>query len=336
MKITEDSLKDNLKLNKLSNLYYFYGKEVFLVKHYTDNVRQKFAPDLDEFNLVKFTGLSDFDSLEEAIETLPVFAEKKVVIINDLNAEKLDADTLDRITALLADIPEYCAVIISITGFEPGKNAKTKKLLACIETHGVICDFEPLSKAKAAEQIIKKASRSGCIISRSDAEYLYDLTLGSLTLIGAEVEKLASYAGKGGTITKEAIDFLTPRLTETSVYELASALTAKRANTAFRILDDLMAQNVQAVVILGSLSGAFVDFYRARLGKDYRQQSAKVAADFNYPKNRAWLMGKVPSADISYIKKCISLLYRADIKLKSTTLNDRTVIEKTMTEILVL
>ena len=336
MRITEDVLKENLKLNKLSNLYYFYGKEDFLVRTYTDRVRERFTPEPDEFNIIKLSGCPGFDSFEEAIETLPVFAEKKVVLINDFDAEKTDPDTLDRIIALLSDIPEYCLVLISITGFELGKNTKTKKLITAIEKYGIVCEFDFLGKPKAAELIIKKASRAGCIIARWDAEYIYDLTLGSLTLISSEVEKLCAYAGAGGEITRQVIDRLTPRLTETSVYELAASLTERRAQNAFNILDDLMAQNVQPVIILSSLSGAFTDYYRAKLGKNYKQNPDKAAADFNYPKNRAWLMKKVPASDLLKIKKCISLLYKADIKLKSTTLNNRTVIEKTITEILTL
>jgi DNA polymerase-3 subunit delta len=339
MRITEDILKDNIKLDKLGKLYYFYGKEVFLVKHYADRVREKLAPDLDEFNLVKFEGFPGFDALEEAIETLPVFAERKLVLMNDPDFEKTDADTLDKVIALFSELPDSCAVIISITGFEPSKNAKTKKLMACIEKFGDVCEFDLLTRAKAAEQIIRKASRLGCIISRENAEYIFELTLGSLTLIGAEVEKLASYAGKGGEITKQTIDLLTPRLTETSVYELAAALTSGRAKVAFGILDDLMAQNVQPVIILSTLSGAFVDYYRAKLGRDYGIHPDRAASDFNYPKNRLWVMGKTSRAvsgiDMDYIRNCLGILYKADIKLKSTTLDNRTVIEKTMTEILI-
>jgi len=341
MKITEDILKENLKLNKLSNLYYFYGREAFLVKTYADRVREKFSPDLDDFNLVKFNGCPAFEDLENSIETLPVFAEKKVLIINDFDAEKIDADTLERIITLFSDIPDYCAVIIEITGFEPNlKSAKTKKLLACIEQNGISCEFALLSRAKAAELIIKKAARSGCIISRANAEYLCELTLGSLTLIGFEVDKLCSYTGTGNEITKQTVDLLVPRLTETNVYDLAAALTAKKAETAFKILDDLMAQNCAPVIILASLSGAFVDYYRAKLGKNSGVSPEKTAGDFNYPKNRAWVMGKiarsVTSVNLVYIKNCLSVLYSADIKLKSTSLNDRTIIEKAMAEILIL
>jgi DNA polymerase-3 subunit delta len=265
---------------------------------------------------------------------LPVFAEKKVVVINDFDAEKSDPETLEKIIALLSDIPEYCAVIINITGFEPSKNAKTKKLLAAVEKHGVVCEFDLLSKPKAAGLIIDRVSRLGCTISHENAEYIYDLTLGNLTLIGTEYKKLCVYAGVGSEITREIIDRLTPRLTETKTYDLANTLTEKRAKKAFRILDELFAQNVEAVVILSSLSGNFINFYRANLGKKYKINPNQTAADFNYPKNRAFLMSK--TANEIYIKKCISLLFKADIKLKSTTLNNRVVIEKTMTEILML
>jgi DNA polymerase-3 subunit delta len=340
MKLTETALKDSLKFNKLSNLYYFYGRESFLVKTYTDRVREKSAPDLDEFNLIKFTGLPEINALDEAIETLPVFAEKKVIIINDPDFEKTDADTLDRIITLFSDIPDYCTVIMAVTGFEPSKNAKTKKALTCIEKYGTVCEFDLMTKAQAAELILKKVSRLDCIISRTDAEYLYELTLGSLTLIGVEVEKLASYAGKGGVISKDTIDLLTPRLTETKTFDLATALTSGNAKLVFKILDDLMIQNVQPVMILATLSGTFVDYYRAKLGKNNGTNPAKIAADFNYPKNRLWVVDKisrsVSNISLDYIKNCLSILYKSDIKLKSTSLNNRTVIEKTMAEIILL
>jgi DNA polymerase-3 subunit delta len=289
---------------------------------------------LDEYGLVKFSGNPDFDSVEEAIETLPVFTEKKVVLLNDFDAEKLDADMLDNIIKLFSDIPEYCMVIVNITGFEPSVNAKTKKLTAAADEHGTVCEFALMSKYEAVNYITWKASGLGCTIERSAAEELYDITLGNLTLINTEVEKLASYVGSGGEISRQTVNILTPRMTEIRTYELANALTSKNAKTAFRILDDLVAQSERAENILGSLSGTFLDFYRAKLGKTYNQSPPKVAADFNYPKNRAFLMGKVPSSDLAYIRKCISLLFKANIRLRS--LDERTVIEKTMTEILLL
>ena len=340
MKIHEDNLKDNLKLNKLTNLYYLYGKEAFLVKTYTDKITEKAASSTDDFNLVKFIGCPDADDLENSIDALPVFTDRKVVIINDFDAEKTDIDTLERIITLLSDLPDYCTVIINITGFEPGGNAKTKKLLACAEKFGTVCEFDIMSRPKAAELIIKKAARLGCIIARTDAEYLYDLTLGSLTLIGFEVEKLCSYTGTGNAVTKRTIDLLVPRLTETSVYDLAAALTSGKAEPAFHILDDLMAQSCAPVMISGSLSGAFIDYYRAKLGKNYRISPEKTAADFSYAKNRAWVITKTARAvsdiSLSYIKNCLSILYKSDIKLKSAGLNDRIIIEKTMAEILLL
>lgn len=335
MKITEDILKENIKSNNLSNLYYFYGKEAFLVKTYTDRVKEKFAPDSDEFNLVKFIGFPGIEALEESIETLPVFSEKKVIVINDIDAEKLDTDSLEKVLSLLSDIPDYCLVIIGITGFIPALKDKTKKLISCVEKHGIICEFDLISRSKAAELIIKNTARFGCTISRQNAELLYDLTLGSYTLIVLEVKKLVSYAGTGNEITREMIDLLTPRLTETKTFNLANALTAKKSREAFEILDDLFSQNTEPVVILASLSGAFIDLYRARLGKDNKIPSERVAADFNYPKNRAWLMNKAPY-NMQYVEKCLEILYKTDIKLKSSPVSGRTLIEKAMTEIISL
>lgn len=340
MKTDESRLNSAIKANNISKLYFLYGKETFLVKTYTDRIINKVLNEHDkDFNLIKMEGVPDANRLSDAIEGLPVFAEKKVVLLNDFDAEKTDADTLNMIIEILSGIPESTVVIINITGFEADvKKAKTKKLLTCAEKYGVTCDFALLSSAKTAELIIKKAGRAGVLISRENALYLSELTLRNLTLIGMETEKLCAYAGKGGEITAEAINTLVSKQLESNVFDLTATLTKGDAQSAFVMLSDLLQSGYAPVVILSSLSLTFVDFYYIKLGKTAGIVNEKIAADFNYAKNRSWVINKtapaVKNVSLSYIKKCLELLNTADYKLKSSPVDGRVILEKILTEII--
>lgn len=341
MKTDESKLNTAIKTNNFSNLYYFYGKEEFLVKTYTDRIINKILSKEDlDFNLIRFEGNPSLDALSNAVSSLPVFAEKKIVVLNDFDAEKLDADTLNAVINIFSDIPESSVIITAVTGFEvDAKKAKTKKLISSADKYGVTCEFDYMQPSKVTELIIKKAARLGVIISRDNALLLSELTLRSLTLIGSELDKLCSYAGKGGEITKPVINLLVSKQLDSNIFELANMLVRKNTNGVFNILNDLISEGYQPVVIMSSLSSTFVDFYRIKLAKNENVSNERISVDFNYAKNRVWLIGKTASTvnniSIGYIRKCLEALNIADYKLKSSPVDNRIIMEQALTKILV-
>ncbi|MDR0222752.1 MAG: DNA polymerase III subunit delta [Oscillospiraceae bacterium] len=342
MILTAENLSKQLRQNAPNRLYFLYGKEVFLTETYADKILDKCLNEEERgFNLIKFTGNPDLSRLCEAIEVLPVFAEKRVVVINDPDPEKLDGDSLSGFIGALSDIPETTVVIIRITGFSvDAKKAKTKKLLACAEKRGAVCEFGRLSEAKTAELIIKRAKRAGCEISRSNAAYLARLALCDLTLISRETDKLCAYAGYGGEITSGAIDLLSVKQLDAGVFALAAQITNRNGSGALRLLDELIALGTPPVMIMSALSTAFIDFYRAKLGavSAAGKRAEEIAADFNYPKNRAWAVGKAMGAvgrvGLDKLRQCLKILADTDYKLKSSPVGDRILMEKAVAELL--
>lgn len=340
MKTNEAALSDSIKLGKLSRLYYLCGKEPFLSKIYADRIIKKAVGDEPmDFNLLRFDGNPDLDVLSDAVEGLPCFAERKAVVINDLDPEKLDADSNKRLCEMFSDIPDTTVLVVYITGFVADvKKAKTKKLLSVAEKYeyGCVCEFEPLSAAKIQTMIGKRAARSGCVITKENAAYLAELTLMNMNLIGSELDKLCAYTGKG-EISRETIDSLVTKQLDAGIYMLATAISSGNRNDTFRIFDELVDQRIEPVTIMSALSGTFVDFYRIKLGKNEGKSQAQIVADFNYPPNRAWVVGKamgtVSATDAKYLRKCINTLARADIMLKSSSVDSKTIMEQAIIEI---
>ncbi len=342
-RIEEARLKADLKAGALSRVYFLYGEEHFLTKTYENKiVETALGKEPSDLNLVRFNEAPPSDTLSDFADSMPFFAEYKVIVISDLDADKLDNAEMTAYLSIIEQLPDTTVLVISQTGVEidPKKpKAKMKKLMAAAEKCGVICEMKYMSAAQLSKMAIKKAARLNCNLSDGNAVLLAELCGKDMNLLSTEVQKLCDYTGSG-EITREAIEALVPKLVDTSIYTLASELFAGRTAKALRILDDLFIQRIEPVIILSTLSGHFVDCYRAKLAQLSRKSANDAAAAFNYPRNRTFVMTKaynsVKNLSERYLKQCVDILYDTNLLLNSSKADRRTLIERAITEISVL
>lgn len=342
-KIEEARLKADLKAGQLARVYFLFGEEHFLTKTYENKIIEAaLGADPSDLNFVRFNEAPPSDSLSDFADSMPFFSEYKVIVISDLDADKLDNAELTAYLSIIEELPDTTVLIISQTGIEidtKKPKAKMKKLMAAAEKCGVLCEMKYMSASQLAKMAVKKASRLGCNLSEQNAVLLAELCGRDMQLLSTEVQKLCDYT-VSGEITKDAIDALVPKLVDTSIYTLASELFAGRVANAFQILDDLFVQRMEPVVILGTLSGHFVDCYRAKLAMLAKKSANDAAAAFNYPRNRTFVLtkayGSVKYLSVDYLKSCIDILYRTNLLLNSSRADRRTLLEQALTEISVL
>lgn len=339
MILAEEKLNGDIRGGRIGRVYFLYGKEPFLVKTYTDKIINKaVGADPLDFNFISLKGNVDVGTLRDYVEGMPVFADMKVIAINDIDPEKMDKAELDAYIDVIGNVPETSVLLFNITGFQPEeKKAKTKAFIAAADKAGTICKLDGIPEAKIAGLVVKKAAKEGIVISPEDATYLTERVLCDMTLVSAETAKLMSYVGKGGTITRSIIDQLVGKLLDTSVYELAAAINSGRRAEAFRILDDLFAERIEPIAILSALSSAYLDFYRAKLAKGAGVSPSRAAEDFGYPKNREWALKKamsaVPRLKTEYLRNTIFILSETDILIKSAPIDSRTILEQAISRL---
>lgn len=337
--VTEAALNSELKAGKLRRVYYLYGEEIYLTGLYADRiVKTAGGEESDGLNFLRLRGVPSMDSLSDFAESMPFFAEHKCVKITDLDAEDLDNDQLKALISLIEQLPDTTVLVIAQTGLavdDKKPKAKTKKLVQTVEKHGAVCKMQFLPLEKTAAMAAKKAARSGCTLSHDNAIHLAELCGGSLTIIQNEVDKLCAYQ-QSGELSRDAIDALTPRQIDVSVYALADNLLSGRPGQAYKMLDDIFAQRVEPIIIMAALSGTFVDFYRAKLGQQARKSSADAARDFGYY-GRAFVMNNayrsVQRLSERFIKDCIGVLFRTNLLMNSSKMNSRLLLERAIAEI---
>ena len=341
MKVKEDRLSADIRAGKLDRLYFIYGREPLLITMYADRIVEKtVGTDADDFNLQRFGDLPDPDMLGEYVEAIPVFADVKTVLVKDFDPEKADAELSKKYLAIISDVPDTTVLVFyspSLEIEEKGMKAKTKKFIETVDKHGTVCAVEQMKPPKIAELCVKKAAKEGIVISPDDALYLTERTGGHMFEASDEMSKLMSYVGKGGNITRAEIDLLVPKQLSAGVFELADAVNSGRRADAFRIIDELFLQQLEPLSIMGALSGTFLDMYCARLARADGISPQKAAPMFGCFGGKGWVFANkiYPAAanlSVSYLRKTVALLSEADITLKSSPVDQQTVIEQTVTK----
>lgn len=333
-----------IRTGTVDNLYFFYGHDIASVEAYAKKLILKVVPqESQDMNLHVFEGKKlDLGELSDVCDALPMFAERTCVVINDLDIEALRKDDMTYLKNILSDLPPTTVVIIYSTGINVYKSKtrlldKTGRFSAFCAKNGVSCEFKFKSQNDLSKIIISKVEKQGSSISKSSAVYLAQKTLCDMLIANNEILKLCAYAD-GREITNADIDLLCSAQVETDSFRLADAIAKGDAKKAFGILETLYADQLDSITIIGGISSSFIDLYRARLARDTKRIAKDAADDFSYPKNLEFKIQNAYRDCSGYktdrLRKCIQYLSEADLDMKSSNIDTRIILEKTITKML--
>ena len=134
-------------------------------------------------------------------------------------------------------LPEATVLVVLVDEpLEPGH-----PLMAAAQRHGRARLFTPPKGERLEEWLVTRAGAAGVRLA-PDAVRLLAAEVGdNLRLLAAEVDKLATYAGAGGTITAKDVRALTPAAHTARVFDLTDALARRDRTRALALLHELLA-----------------------------------------------------------------------------------------------
>jgi DNA polymerase-3 subunit delta len=341
-------LFNDIKTYNLKSFYFFLGKESFMIEEAVKRIVVKvLAGKNDEFNFQKFDG-NDFSIVDfsNAVEAMPFLIPQKVIILNDINLEKLSESDFNKLKQAVSDMPIQTTVIITSKSFEvvinkpkrkPDKNSiKTNKFISAILETCDIVEFGASEKATLSKFIIGHLAKNNLKISPSVANALIERCTNNYHIILNELEKIENYLDSG-EVTLDIINNITVENVEENIFNLAKNILQKNAQKAFEILDNLFYQKTSPIIIIATLNMAFIDLYRAKCGTLANVSYMEVAKHFKY-KGREFIMqnafNDARKLSLTQIKICLKHLIEADEKLKSVKVNERILIEQMVTNII--
>lgn len=255
------NLKKQLSSGEYGNLYLFFGEEDFLKSYYFSVLRKNVVePDFDEFNYVVFEGArQDFDEITIALETPPMMAQKKLVLIKYSGVfTKANEETRSYWSDVFARLSDFVILV-----FYEDEVDKRSALYKALDKRGEAVECAYLEGIELLNWIGRGCREAGKVITKENAEYLIRSCDGGMNNIKRELEKLFAYCGE--KITKSDIDKIVTKMPQSRVFEMVNAMMRKDAAGVFARLDELKALKESAFMVLALLYTNFERIFHTKI-----------------------------------------------------------------------
>lgn len=227
-------LKADLK-NGVAPVYLIEGADAYLRESAYKSVRDVAVTNA-ELNIDEFSGQDvkiKPDEVYAAFLSYPFLSEKRLLKINEFypTASDLKGAMLKK---LFGDENDTTVIVI----INEKKCEALKK-----QPRVTYVDCGRLDDAVISKWIMKRALKSGVAIDQSAADLLIEYTLGDMTRVSTETEKLIAYAGENGVIDESAVEAVAVKDVDYEVYELTERIAMKDSGKAFEILKAMFDKN---------------------------------------------------------------------------------------------
>ena len=322
---TEESalqkLKADMKANTTQRLYFFYGDEMFLLRHYVQQLKKLLIDELTEsFNYHCFTAENfDLQSFADAVENLPMMAENTLVQVDDVDYFKLPESDRDWIQQIFDDIPDYCTVVFTYETVQWKPDKRFKKLWDTVCRKGAEVEFAKQSQRDLVAWITRHFAAEKKNISSDLCMYLLEITDGTMTSLSSEIKKICAYSG-ADVIKKSDIDAVTEPVMDAVVFRMTDMLGKKQFGPAMEQLQQLFKMQEEPIAVLGAVGGHFRRLSTAKTLLDHGKSSSDllklypVMGDYGARKT----MEAARRFSVDFLRTAAELVLETDNRMKTS------------------
>ena len=242
-------------------IYLLYGKDSFLKEQFLKKIKKQFGECEKGINYIVIDE-NTIDNLIADIETPAFGYPSKLIIAKNTNVFVKKNPKAEKISDYLKSNTIENVELVFVED-EIEKN----KLYNAINKVGTVKEFSELKMFDIVKQIISISKAYNVTINQANAQYLVECAGTNMQDIINEIRKLIEHAGSGGTITKEDIDALIIKKTESIIFDLTDNLGKKNIKESIGILDNLINSKEPVQMILIMLYRHFKKLYIVHLCK---------------------------------------------------------------------
>ena len=274
-----------LKTGPIAPCYYFHGPVDLLKDEALALLLERsLEPSLRDLNYDQRSASQLApDDIETLCSTMPMLAERRVVVIRDVEAWGKKAKAKAAILRYL-DNPSPDTVLILIQG------SGEEKADAELEVRSTAVHFEPLRREHAARWFERRAKERGVTLEPEGAAHLLTTLGDDLGMLASELDKLAGLSASGPVTLAQVESLIGVRHGE-SVEDWCRAALAGQTTRAIAILSHVLDQpGVSGVRLLSQLGTNLVGIAmtRAWYDKGVRGRSLERSAFDAIKRVRMW------------------------------------------------
>lgn len=247
-----EQLKNDLKQKSPARFYVLYGEEDYLRRYYAEQLKKQLLDEMTEdFNFHRLTTENfSLQTLSDSLEALPMMAERSMVLVEEVDLFELPESDRERLTAMLADVPEYCCLVLTYTDFKPDK--RKKKLWDAIEKNAVLAEFRYQCESDLRAWIARHFRALGKQIAPELCTYLLQQCGLSMTRLDGEIQKICAFSG-AETVVRADIDAVVEPTLDAVVFQLTDALAQRDFGAALERLQVLLKMQSEVIPIVAAV-----------------------------------------------------------------------------------
>ena len=325
-----DTLLRSLQKGTLAPVYYLHGPEDLLKDEAVHMILDRaLDPALRDFNFdQRSAGQLDAETVAVLCTTLPMMAERRVVLLRDVEGWKRKPKTR---AAFLEYLARPAVETVAILVQSAGETEADKDLVR--GAYSVSCD--PLPEERALKWLTRRAGELDVRLEESAARHLLQAVGNELGAVATELQKLAALPSDAPFTAEQVGNLVGVRHGET-IYDWRDAVLDGRAGVAVGLLTPLLDQpGVSAVKLLTLLGTTLVGVGIARSHYD-RRTRGRALEDLmfktllrlriwgipEYRKESVRWAGWAETWSTARIAGALRSARDADLALKSTTVTD--------------
>ena len=250
------SISRDIEKNEYKRAYLLFGEEDYLKDVYKNRLKDAVTAG-DDLNFNRFEGTdADTDEIIALADTMPFFAERRLILIEDSGLFKKGGEKLSK---HIGSLPETAVIVFCEKNVD-----KRSALFKAVSKHGYACEMKTQQAGALVPWVEKGFAGNGKKIARRDAAYLIDMTGTGMTAISNEIEKIVCYMGERSTVRKEDIDAVTNATVSAGIFDMIAAMAGKNERRTMRLYEQLILKGESPMGVLYMLSRQFSNMYRAK------------------------------------------------------------------------
>lgn len=320
------TLNEHIKNGTFQKVYLITGPEDYLRKQYRDRIKDAITGD-DTFNYNYYEGKGiDVNGIIDMSETLPFFAEKRLIVVENSG---FFSSSQDALSTYMAQIPESTCIV-----FVEKEADKRGKLYKAVSKNGYVANMTAPNEKMLMTWIAGILKKEKRLMTRDTVTYFLGRIDTQMDNIRHELDKLILYTEDGMEITAADVDAVCTVFTESKVFDMVDAVAVKDRKKALELYYDLLSQKEPPMRILYWLTRQYNQLFmiREQMGKGYPDSviaDRLAIRDFVVRKNRR-LCERYQTEELH---KALALCVARDADIKTGRMNDRLAVETLIFEL---
>lgn len=325
-------LQNIIQAGSLPGLILLYGPESYFIEEGLKLIRDAVVDaGSRDFNLTQYQGrdIKPGEVVEQA-RTFPVFAERRLVIIK--NVQEASADQLEGLLAYLEDpVPETVLLLTA------EKIDARRKFYQILKKSGKAIEFKKIYENQLPSFVREQAKSLNVTLTGEGLKLFCKRVGTNLVEVQGELEKLAGYLGERDIADEKDVAAIVSDTRIESIFDLTDAIGEGDISSALHLMDRLLAEGQAPLMVLAMMTRHFRQMWKVR------ELVAQNVPQSEFPKRVGvspyFLKGLMQQArrfDNQQYRLVFSQLLATDLALKSSGSEPRMHLEKLVHDIAAL